>query len=198
MPEDLTLVCAANPYYEAENAAAYIWHLVRDLGYRMRDIQVIANDEGSMQPIVRRVFAEYGLPLFSDSTRDITDTAAVGFIVNLLWFEVYHRAPQFLFALLKSGMGGFSDEDIEELENYVRTYNYPGLATHILGRIGKISSEEYNKILEEGVLPASLTKIIEVDPSTGNFVSKAHKEIVIGNVYDIIDAMSNSEMSDAI
>lgn len=64
--------------------------------------------------------------------------------------------------------------------------------------ITKISSEEYNKILEEGVLPASLTKIIEVDPSTGNFVSKAHKEIVIGNVYDIIDAMSNSEMSDAI
>ena len=126
VPEDLTLVCAANPYYEAENAAAYIWHLVRDLGYRMRDIQVIANDEGSMQPIVRRVFAEYGLPLFSDATRDITDTAAVGFIVNLLWFEVYHRAPQFLFALLKSGMGGFSDEDIEELENYVRTYHIKG------------------------------------------------------------------------
>ena len=126
VPDDLTLVCAANPYYEAENAAAYIWHLVRDLGYRMRDIQVIANDEGSMQPIVRRVFAEYGLPLFSDATRDITDTAAVGFIVNLLWFEVYHRAPQFLFAMLKSGMSGFADEDIEELENYVRAYHIKG------------------------------------------------------------------------
>ena len=126
VPEDLTLVCAANPYYEAENAAAYIWHLVRDLGYRMRDIQVIANDEGSMQPIVRRVFAEYGLPLFSDSTRDITDTAAVGFIVNLLWFEVYHRAPQFLFAMLKSGMSPFEDESIEELENYVRSYHIKG------------------------------------------------------------------------
>ena len=126
LPEDLTLVCAANPYYEAENAAAYIWHLVRDLGYRMRDIQVIANDEGSMQPIVRRVFAEYGLPLFTDATRDITDTAAVGFIVNLLWFEAYHRAPQFLFAMLKSGMSDFADNDIEELENYVRTYHIKG------------------------------------------------------------------------
>ena len=47
-PEDLTVVCAANPYYEAESAAAYIWYLVRDLGYRMSDIQVIANDEGSI------------------------------------------------------------------------------------------------------------------------------------------------------
>ena len=54
-PEDLTLLCAANPYYEAESAAAYIWHLVMDLGYRMRDIQVIANDEGNMHPVIRRV-----------------------------------------------------------------------------------------------------------------------------------------------
>lgn len=30
-------------------------------------------------------------------------------------------------------------------EEYVRTYNYPGLATHILGRVGKISSEEYEE-----------------------------------------------------
>ncbi len=159
VPEDLTLVCAANPYYEAENAAAFIWHLVRDLGYRMRDIQVIANDEGSMQPIVRRVFAEYGLPLFSDATRDITDTAAVGFIVNLLWFELYHRAPQFLFAMLKSGMSGFSDEDIEELENYVRAYHIKGsmwdrefkygeesLGEEVFARVNSIRAEISSKM----------------------------------------------------
>ena len=126
VPEDLTLVCAANPYYEAENAAAYIWHLVRDLGFRMRDIQIIANDEGAMHPIIRRVFAEYALPVFSDSVRKITDTAAVSFIVNLLWFKVYKRAPQFLFAALKTGLSDFEDEDIEELENYVRNYRIKG------------------------------------------------------------------------
>ena len=126
IPDDLTVVAAANPYYEAENAAAYIWHLVRDEGYRMRDIQVIANDEGVMQPIVRRVFAEYGLPLFSDAVRSITDTAVVAFIVNLLWFEIYHKAPQFLFAMLKTGMTSFADEEIEELENYVRNYHIKG------------------------------------------------------------------------
>lgn len=126
IPEDLTMVAAANPYYEAENAAAYIWHLIRDEGYRMRDIQVIANDEGAMQPIVRRVFAEYGLPLFSDAVRSITDTAVVAFIVNLFWFEIYGRAPQFLFAMLKTGMTDFADEDTEELENYVRSYHIKG------------------------------------------------------------------------
>lgn len=126
VPEDLTVVCAANPYYEAENAAAYIWHLVRDLGFRMRDIQIIANDEGAMHPIIRRVLAEYGLPVFSDSVRQITDTAAVSFIVNLLWFKLYNKAPQFLFAMLKTGLSEFEDEETEDLENYVRNYRIKG------------------------------------------------------------------------
>ena len=124
--EDLTVVCAANPYYEAETAASYIWHLVRDLGYRMRDIQVIANDEGMMHPVIKRVFAEYGLPVFMDSARDITDTAPVSFIVDLLWFLVHGMNSQYLFALLKTGLAGIDGETIEDLENYVRTYHIRG------------------------------------------------------------------------
>ncbi len=126
VPEDLTIVCAANPYYEAESAAAYVWHLVRDLGYRMREIQIIANDEGGMQPVIRRVFEEYGLPVFADTSRDITDSAAVGFIVNLLEFQVHRKSSQFLFAMLKTGLTGFDDSDIEDLENYSKGYRIKG------------------------------------------------------------------------
>lgn len=126
LPEDLVMVSAANPYYEAESAAAYIWHLVRDLGYRMSDIQVIANDEGTMQPITRRIFEEYGLPVFMDSSRDITDTAAVAFIVNLLWFIVHGRSSQYLLAMLKTGLAGYEAGQIEDLENYARDYRIRG------------------------------------------------------------------------
>ncbi len=35
-------------------------------------------------------------------------------------------------------------------EEYVRTYNTPGFATHILGRVGKISGEEYKKNSSKG------------------------------------------------
>ncbi len=125
-PEDLTMVCAANPYYEAESAASYIWHLIRDLGYRMKDIQVIANDEATMHPIIRRVFDEYGLPLFMDSSRDITDTAPVSFIVNLLWLLIYSSNSQYMFAMLKTSLAGVPDEMIEDLENYVRNYHIKG------------------------------------------------------------------------
>ena len=126
IPEDLTVVCAANPYYEAESAAAYVWHLVRDLGYRMREIQIIANDEGAMQPVIRRVFEEYGLPVFADTSRDITDSAAVGFIINLLEFLVHRKSSQFLFAMLKTGLTDFDDSDVEDLENYARGYRIKG------------------------------------------------------------------------
>ncbi len=126
VPEDLTIVCAANPYYEAESAAAYVWHLIRDLGYRMREIQLIANDDGAMQPIIRRVFEEYGLPVFADTSRDITDSAPVGFIVNLLDFIVHRKSSQYLFAMLKTGLTGYEDSDIEDLENYVREYRIKG------------------------------------------------------------------------
>ncbi|MBR3331760.1 MAG: PD-(D/E)XK nuclease family protein [Mogibacterium sp.] len=126
VPEDLTIVCAANPYYEAESAAAYVWHLIRDLGYRMREIQLIANDEGDMQPIIRRVFEEYGLPVFADTSRDITDSAAVGFIVNLLEFLVHRKSSQYLFAMLKTGLTDHDDGDIEDLENYARGYRIKG------------------------------------------------------------------------
>lgn len=126
IPEDLTVVCAANPYYEAESAAAYVWHLIRDLGFRMREIQIIANDEGAMQPIIRRVFAEYGLPVFADTSRDITDSAAVGFIVNMIEFLVHRKSSQYLFAMLKTGLTEYDDGDIEELENYARAYRIKG------------------------------------------------------------------------
>ena len=126
VPGDLTIVCAANPYYEAESAAAYVWHLIRDLGYKMREIQLIANDEGAMQPVIRRVFEEYGLPVFADTSRDITDSAPVGFIVNLLEFIVHRKSSQYLFAMLKTGLTDFDDSDIEDLENYARSYRIKG------------------------------------------------------------------------
>jgi hypothetical protein len=42
---------------------------------------------------------------------------------------------------------------------------------------------------ENGDLPSQLTSIINIDPKTGNFVSKDYPDIVIGTIYDVYDAM---------
>ena len=54
--------------------------------------------------------------------------------------------------------------------------------------INNITPEVFDKF-EEGVLPSTLTDIIDIDPKTGNFVAKEYPDIVIGTIYDVFDAM---------
>ena len=171
-------MCAANPYYEAESAAAYVWHLIRDLGYRMREIQLIANDEGAMQPVIRRVFEEYGLPVFADTSRDITDSAAVGFIVNLLEFLVHRKSTQYLFAMLKTGLTDFDDSDIEDLENYARAYRIKGSMwdkPFRYGRDDSLGEEAFDRLesMRAGI-PDSASKLAAI--AKGGTVSEFVKE----------------------
>lgn len=150
VPEDLTVVRAANPYYEAETAAAYILHLVRDLGYRFNEIQVIANDENVLQPIIRRTFEEYELPVFIDSVRNITDSAVVSFIVNQMWFLIYGKTSGYLFAALKSGLAGIEMSDAEDIENYARLYHVKGSMWYRDFKYGEESygTETFNNLNE--------------------------------------------------
>jgi hypothetical protein len=55
--------------------------------------------------------------------------------------------------------------------------------------INKLTIEEIENIEESGMLPSSLEKIIDIDPQTGNFVSKEYPDIVIGTVSDIFQTI---------
>ena len=53
--------------------------------------------------------------------------------------------------------------------------------------LSKLSNEEIDAFTEDGILPDSLSKIIQIDPVTSNFVSKEYPDIVIGTIYDILE-----------
>ena len=125
-PADLTVTECANPYYEAENAAAYVHHLIRDEGYRMKDIVLIANDEGGMQPKILRTFEEYGLTPFVDARRGISDSGAVSLLMGLLEFADRAHQTQAMLTVLKSGLTGYDETRIWDLENYVKQYRIKG------------------------------------------------------------------------
>ena len=62
--------------------------------------------------------------------------------------------------------------------------------------INHLTSEDVNKVLEEGILPDKLLKLINEDVNDGNFYSKKFK-IKIGNIYDIVEKdFSKSEIDD--
>ena len=53
--------------------------------------------------------------------------------------------------------------------------------------ISKLTNEEVVKFIEEGEMPSSILKIVDIDPNSNNFVSKNYKDIVIGSINDILD-----------
>ena len=55
--------------------------------------------------------------------------------------------------------------------------------------IDNLTNEDVENI-EDGKIPASIAKISDYDQASGNFVSKIDNTIVLGTIYDIIDAQN--------
>lgn len=122
----VVLVETANPYNEAESAAAYVLHLVRDKGLRFKDIRLICNDTENMEPLIKRAFTEYGIDVYSDVNKDIMQNPIVQYVISMLETIVEkYRTDKFIFNL-KLGFTSIPFEDILELENYGIKYNIRG------------------------------------------------------------------------
>lgn len=122
----ITLVKAANMYNEAESAAAFILHLLRDKGFRYRDIVVICNDQAVRGSIISRIFDECGISLFDDKKRSILASPIAIFVVSLIETVAYRYRTADIFKVLKTGFTHLSAEDIELLENYAIKYRVKG------------------------------------------------------------------------
>lgn len=117
---------AANIYNEAETAASFIMELIRDKGYRFKDIAVICNDMDGRGAVIKRVFDEYGISYFMDQKRRITHNPAIIFISALLDLIQSSYAYEDVFRLVKTGLTPLDSESGENLENYVIRYRIRG------------------------------------------------------------------------
>ena len=168
--DEVRLVECANPFYEAESAASYIYELIRDKGYRMNDIAVICNDDSSRKPIIRRTFEEYGIPLFVDSRRTITDSMAARFIVSLLEFVLQGYRTSSLFVMLKTELTSIEREDIEMLENYARNYKIRGNMWTRAFKYGhfEYTEEEFERLEStRNYIMEQVAKLREIAESSG-------------------------------
>ncbi len=123
---DIKLVRASNVYAEAETAAAFVTELVREQGYRLRDIVIICNDMEGRASIISRVFAEYGIELFMDKKRGVLQNPIVAYILYLLDAVQKGMRTSDVIGMLKTGMTELNADEIEELENYAIKYKIKG------------------------------------------------------------------------
>jgi ATP-dependent helicase/nuclease subunit B len=124
--KELTLLIASNYYTEAESAAAEIARLVRDEGYRYRDILVICNDTDARAAVIKRVFSEYGLPVFMDRRKSLLHNPVLEYITALMDVVAFGWRLEDLCRLMKTGMSPVSREQSEMLEEYATEYRFKG------------------------------------------------------------------------
>lgn len=151
---DIELFAAANIYSEVEYAAAQIVELVRERGWRWKDLALVCNDMVDYGPLIKRVFDEFGIPCFMDQKRDIMNNSIIKLILSSV--EVIRRGYRHedVFSFLKTGFSGIEDDMVERLENYALQYGIQGqrwkdeiiVADHEIG-------EALNRAREDFIIP---------------------------------------------
>lgn len=115
----IILFAGINRLNEIENVAARMVSLVRDEGYRWKDISLICNEMDSYGMLIKRVFEEYGIPCFLDKKRAIMHNPIIEFMLSALTIIQKNYRYEDVFRYFKTGFSGIGEESIENLENYV-------------------------------------------------------------------------------
>lgn len=125
---DVVRVRASDPRQELEWAAAEILRLVREEGYRFRDIAVCARDFSSRATLADGVFGQYGIPLFHAAMDDILQKPVLALVTSALSAVAEGYPYEAMFRYLKTDLTGLNREERDLLENYVITWNIRGNA----------------------------------------------------------------------
>ena len=124
----LTLFTANSPYSEVEWTASEILRLVREEGYRFRDIAVCARGMEGYGSLIETVFARFGIPVFLSRMSDILQKPILSLITSALEAAAGGYRYDDVFRYLKTGLTALSAEDVDLLENYVLKWNLEGSA----------------------------------------------------------------------
>lgn len=109
---------ARNPGQEARYIAGSIRRLVREKGYRYRDVAVIVSDMEIYADALEKACRTYGIPVFMDYKKSILQNSFVEYLRSLLAMAEQNFTYESVFRHLRTGLCGFSEEETDRLENY--------------------------------------------------------------------------------
>ncbi len=126
--ENISVFNALDLYSEAEHAGAEIISLVRDRGFRFRDIGIICGDMDQYLHILTSVFADFNIPFFTDEKLSVAMHPVAKTVLSLFEIIKDNWSYSAVFDYLRSGyiyfktddgVSAISQEDVDILENYV-------------------------------------------------------------------------------
>ena len=124
--DHVRLVSAPNLRCEIQFVARQVCDLVRERGYRYRDIAVVASDLNRYEHYVRAYFDDYSIPCFIDRRRPLSQHPAVELIGGALQTVIGGFAHGDVFAYLKTDLVPVDRSRIDVLENYCLAFGVGG------------------------------------------------------------------------
>ncbi len=116
--DHLRIVSMLTPRDEFCYAAATIRSLVREKGYRYRDFAILCSDVEAYEKYADTVFALYDIPGFVDRKKPVLYHPLTELIRSVSEIAEDDYSVESVFRFLRTGLTGFSDEEIDRLENY--------------------------------------------------------------------------------
>lgn len=138
--ERIHLTATGDAQDEIVFVASTIRRLVREKGYRYKDIAIVAGDLEQASHIYERVMNEYEIPVFIDANACLKANPCAETIRSVLAVLADDFSYDSVFRFLKAGMTDLSFEDIELLENYALKRGVRGYS-----RWNRAVSENYEK-----------------------------------------------------
>lgn len=144
--KNISLFEARDVYTETEHTAAKILELVREDGYRFRDISIICGEPDNYSHIIEAVFDEYDIPYYTDERFSIAEHPIAMQVLSL--FDIYENNWDYgsVLSYLRAGFvylkanGKYRripGDDIDRFDNYVLKYGIRGRSMYCRDWTGK-------------------------------------------------------------
>jgi ATP-dependent helicase/nuclease subunit B len=113
------LLYAASKREEVALTAGKIQSLIRDQGYRYRDILLAVSNMEDYLPVIQAVFRQAKIPLYADEKKSLTKTALGQMVRSLLNAVLYTESNSYMMSYLRSGLSGANSKEIDEFETFL-------------------------------------------------------------------------------
>ena len=124
--ENITLCKASDIYAECEYIACTAKKLIRENGYRCRDIAVIARDSSAYETPLRSALKKCGITVFEDSRQPVDASPVVVLVESAISIAASGFSTETLMRYLKTGLAGFDTKEIADVENYCYLWKIGG------------------------------------------------------------------------
>ncbi len=123
--DDVCVFECASATEESELAAITIARAVRN-GLRYRDIAVVMGSVESYYGIIDRIFDEYGIPYHISQRYKLQSVPVFAAVMSALRVVTGGWRRDDVIAFARTGYGGVTSDEVDELELYMSTWNISG------------------------------------------------------------------------